>query len=80
MAFGPRTTIIRITVDGGDVTIQAAMAKVRAAIKKTDTVRIENRRIIVEISDRFAEDAAPGIARRLRERLDDYHVDVEIDD
>lgn len=78
MGFGK--PVIRIHVDGDDVVVNSALTKVRRVIKKTDTARVENRRIVVELADRHAESALPGIKRRIKQSLDGYHVDFESDD
>ena len=76
----PIKPTIRIHVDGDDVVVSAVAAKVRRAIKKTDSVRVESRRVVVEFADRHVEDALPMIRRRLKQELDDYHVEFESDD
>ena len=79
MPPGRGKTVIKIHVDGGDVVVNAAFKKVRAAVKSTDDVRIERRHILITLEGRDG-DAASRISYRLRERLEDFDIEMEIED
>jgi hypothetical protein len=74
------TAIIRIRVDGSEHMVKGVYAAVRAAVKAKDPVQIVGKQVIVELSDRAAADAARAISYRLRERLSDFDVDIEVED
>ena len=76
--FGSAT--IRVMVDGSEITVKSVHNKVRDAIKSSDTISVAGKTIVIELNDRNAAEAAPAIARRLKERLEDYDVDIEVDD
>ena len=74
------TAIIRIHVDGSEHTVKGVYARVRAAVKAKDPVTIVGKQVVVELNDRAAADAAKVISYRLRERLSDFDVDIEVED
>lgn len=74
------TAIIRIHVDGSEMAVKGVYTRVRAAVKADDPVSIVGKQVIVELNDRAAAEAAKQISYRLRDRLDDFDVDIEIED
>ena len=74
------TAIIRIHVDGSEMAVKGVHARVRAAVKADDPVTIVGKQVIVELNDRAAAEAAKQISYRLRERLEDFDVDIVVED
>jgi len=74
------TAVIRIEVDGSEMAVKGVYTRVRAAVKEDDPVTIQGKNVIVELNDRAAAEAAKAISYRLRERLDDFDVDIIVED
>jgi hypothetical protein len=74
------SALIRIRVEGSEMMVKAVHKRVRAAVKSKDPVNIVGKQVVVELNDRASAEAARAISYRLREKLDDFEVDIEIDD
>lgn len=72
------SAVINIHVDGGEMVQRTALARIRESVKSNDPITVDGRDITIELSDRNAADAAAAIAQRLRERLSDLDVEVEV--
>ena len=81
MALNPNLggATIKVLVDGGELAVRGAAARIREVIKATDPITVQGKTITIELSRRDA-DAARVIADRVRRALDDVDADIEIDD